>query len=246
MAKPHNSCARSSMCQWLIAFALVLCGSMQPIMAQSDDVYRMEIGGGVGTSFYLGDVNTGFYSQSGLAYAAQLRFVLNPRSAVKLQLGRAAIKGTTSGVKTIYPMDPLSGTLSTTPLNYQFSERVSSLAALYELHFLPYGYHAGYQHHARIVPYLQAGIGVHYAEKNKALAPSLPIGFGIKYKLAPRLNLGFDWLVHFTTSDKLDGLNNPNGVRSSGFKNKDHYITTMLTLTYDIAPHCPTCNKDNR
>ena len=27
------------------------------------------------------------------------------------------------------------------------------------------------------------------------------------------------------------------------FRNKDHYVTLLLTLTYDLNPRCPTCNK---
>lgn len=233
-------------CQWLVAVGVLFGGLALQVQAQTDEEYRMEVGGGVGTSFYLGDVNSGFYKNSGIAYAAQLRFVLHPRATIKLQLGRAGIKGNTGSVRSIFPLDPSSGAVSTTPLQYAFSEHVTSMSGLYELHFLPYGYYRGYQNHVRLVPYLQAGIGLHYAEKNKAFTPSLPMGFGLKYKVSPRLNVGLDWLVHFTMSDKLDGLDSPNGVRGAGFKNKDHYITTSLTLTYDIAPHCVTCNKDNR
>lgn len=50
--------------------------------------------------------------------------------------------------------------------------------------------------------------------------------------------------MHFTFSDKLDNLEAPHGIKSSGMRNKDHFSVTMLTLTYDLAPKCPTCNKD--
>ncbi len=73
---------------------------------------------------------------------------------------------------------------------------------------------------------------------------NVPIGAGLKYKIAPRLNLGLDWLFHLTLSDKLEGLEAPLGIKSSGFRNKDHYGMTLLTLTYDISPRCPTCNRD--
>ena len=70
------------------------------------------------------------------------------------------------------------------------------------------------------------------------------MGLGVKYKVAPGLNLGLDYLVHFSLSDKLDGLSAPLGIKSELFRNKDVYSALTLTLTYDLNPRCPTCNKD--
>ena len=117
------------------------------------------------------------------------------------------------------------------------------LSALYELHFLPYGYERGYQGYCRLVPYIQIGLGVSYGKAGKAFTMNLPVGIGAKYKIGPRLNLGLDGIAHFTLSDKLDGLEAPLGIKSSMFRNKDHYVTLLLTLTYDLNPRCPTCNK---
>lgn len=70
------------------------------------------------------------------------------------------------------------------------------------------------------------------------------MGVGVKYKLKPRLNIGLDFLYHFTLSDGLDGFKNPHAISSSGFKNKDHYCTTLLYITYEFSPKCVECNKD--
>lgn len=68
----------------------------------------------------------------------------------------------------------------------------------------------------------------------------------MKYKIGPRLNLGLEWAVHFSLSDKLDGAEDPYGVKSSGlFKNTDCYSALKLTLTYSFMPKCITCNKDD-
>ena len=72
----------------------------------------------------------------------------------------------------------------------------------------------------------------------------MPLGAGLKYKIGERLNLGLSWTVHFSLSDKLDGLEAPLGIPSEGFRNKDHYSALKLTLTYDLNPRCPTCNRD--
>lgn len=117
------------------------------------------------------------------------------------------------------------------------------LGGTYELNFWPYGYHRGYQGYSRITPYIQLGFGLSYGTA-KAFSLNLPVGAGLKYKLKERLNVGLDWQTHFTLSDKLDGLQAPTGVKTSGFKNKDHYSTLMLTLTYSFSPKCPECNRD--
>lgn len=230
--------------RWFLV--LLLSWLVQSVQAQNQDTYRLEIGGGLGTSFYLGDVNSRLYALNSVSVAAQLRFIIHSRAALKVELSRVGLKGNTAKVKSFFPANVQSGAVSTIPLHYDFSSAAYSLATLYELHFLPYGYYRSYQGLSRLVPYLQGGLALNYGVQDKVFFPSIPLGVGLKYKVSPRLNLGFDWLVHFTTSDRLDGLNGPHGVSSQGFKNKDHYITTRFTLTYDIAPHCSTCNKDNR
>lgn len=212
------------------------------VCAQDDIEYRMEIGAGLGVGFGINDTNYAFLGQPGVTATGLWRRVFNPRSAMKVQVGYTTTKGDTDGMKDFQPAVPL--TPSTERLSYSFSGGLVNVGVLYELHFLPYGYRAGYQGYKRLVPYMQAGIGGVYSTAGKAFGIELPIGLGLKYKLAERVNLGFDWQVHFTMNDKLDGLNAPQGIRSEGFKNKDYYHTAVVTLTYSFAPRCRTCNKD--
>lgn len=163
--------------------------------------------------------------------------------AVKTQFDYGQIKGSTDGLKAFYPANPDAA--GTERLTYSVSNAVYSLSALYELHFLPYGYERGYQGYSRITPYIQAGFGLAYGPAGKGFTAQIPIGVGIKYKAGPRLNLGLDWTAHFSLSDKLDGLKAPLGIKSSGFRNKDHYGALLFTITYDLAPVCPTCNRDD-
>lgn len=52
--------------------------------------------------------------------------------------------------------------------------------------------------------------------------------------------------MHFTFSDKIDGVNDPYGIKSNGmFKNTDSFSGLSLTVTYDIWKKCKTCNNDN-
>lgn len=203
--------------------------------------YTKEIGAGLGLNFMLSDMNSTWYGNSNFSVDALFRFVLNPRMAVKLELGYNFIKGSTEGVGEFYPTE------TTMPgaqrLSYSMSGGIVDLAAMYELHFLPYGWYRNYLGHKRITPYVQLGAGVLYSTPGKAFSVQFPIGVGLKWKVARRVNLGLDWTFRFTLSDGLDNLKDPTGISVSGFHGKDFYSKTMLTLTYDISPKCPTCNK---
>ncbi len=223
--------------RYLICLLALVC-SLHAAAQNDETVYRLELGGGVGMGLNLTDVD----GKIGLAAAAVARFPLNPRMAVKAQFSYSQIKGATDGIKNFYPIDPSQP--GSDRLHYEVSDGIYDLSALYELHFLPYGYVRDYKGYFRIVPYLQMGFGLTYGPAGKAFSANIPLGFGVKYKVAPRLNLGLDWLMHFSLSDKLDGLDAPLGIKSSGFRNKDHYSTLTLTLTYDLNPRCPTCNRD--
>lgn len=221
----------------LLTLTLALPGT-----AQDDVEYRMEIGGGAGVGFSLNDANSRFYGSSGIAGGALLRFTLNPRMSIKTQLTYQPLSGSTDGRKDFLPANPPQG--GTDRLSRTLSGGLTDLSATYELHFLPYGFTEGYQGFRRLVPYIQMGLGMTYSDCGKAFAMNIPVGLGIKYKLAPRLNLSLDWQMHFTMSDDLDGIKAPTGITSSEFRNKDHYSQTLVTLTYSISPRCPTCNKD--
>lgn len=227
----------------ILTFFIAFLLAASQLSAQDDDAeYRMELGAGVGLAFGLNDCNSAWFGSSNVGGALVSRFILNPRMAVKVNLGYGRLDGTTEGRSDFYPADPdASGPAR---LNYQLSGDIFDLSALYELHFLPYGFTRGYQGYRRVTPYLQMGFGLTYGTAGKAFTCNIPLGVGVKFKASRRLNLGLEWRMHLTPSDKLDGLEAPLGIKSMGFRNKDHYFFTLFTLTYDLAPRCPTCNRD--
>ena len=213
------------------------------LAAQDDDLeYRYEVGGGLGVNFSLTDVNSQWYGNTCFAGGAIFRFTLNPRMAIKTSLNYGKLTGTTDEIKNFYPAVP--DTPGTEKMKFKADSEVIDLSALYEINFFPYGFAQSYLGHKRITPYLQLGFGLSYSTGGKAFTANLPLGFGVKYKIVPRLNLGIEWRMHLSLSDKLENLEAPLGIKSSGFKNKDHYSFTFLTLTYDLSPRCPNCNKD--
>ena len=227
---------------------ILLCGVVSlaacpfSLHAQEEVQYKMEMGVAAGAGFGLTDINHRVYGNVSVSGGAVARFLLNPRMAIKTSLTYTGIKGNTDNVSDFYPAVTV-GSVSPERLNYTFSGGVYDLSATYELNFLPYGYVRGFEGHKRITPYIQLGLGFTYASSG-TFTVNLPVGFGVKCKIARRLNLGLDWLIHFTPSDELDGLNAPTAIPSSGFRNKDHYSTTLVTLTYDLFPRCVNCNRD--
>lgn len=210
--------------------------------AQDDAVYRMEVGVAGGVGFMLDDTNAKYYGSTSFAGGAVMRFLLNPRMAVKANLLYGKTGGNTTGVNDFYPANPSAA--GSERLNYSYNGALYDLSALFEINFLPYGIGADYLGYKRLTPYLQVGLGATYGTAGKAFTANLPLGVGLKFKLARRWNLGLDWTIHFTLSDKLDGLEAPHAIPTSGFRGKDHYSFTTLTLTYDISPKCPDCNRD--
>ena len=224
---------------------LLLTFTAMPLMAQDDDdeEYTKEIGVGLGGNFMLSDYNSTWYGQMGFTGNALFRFVISPRMAVKIMAGYNMTHGSTTKVNDFYPATLTEGS-TTERLVKEMKGGYVDLSGLYELHFLPYGWFRTYLGHYRITPYIQLGLGLTYSTVGKAFTLNIPIGLGLKWKIARRLNLGLDWTFHFTPCDKLDGLEAPQGIKSTLFRNKDHYQQTLITLTYDISPKCPTCNRN--
>lgn len=205
--------------------------------------YNMELGGMMGGSFYMGDANnTALFKNVAMAGGVLARYNINPRMAVKGDLAMGRIKGATAGLDNKFPEGE----------NVAFSRSVFDLGAQFEYNFFAYGTGAGYKGSRRLASYVQAGVGMTYAPKpaNHVFAMNLPVGIGVKYKLADRLNVGGEWTMRFTTSDRLDvisvtglQLDDPYGIAGKGLKNKDCYSWLMLYVSYDMFPKYRKCNN---
>ena len=139
------------------------------LFAQDDDDtwYRLELGAGVGMGYALNDGNSALFGNGKMAAGVIARFPLSPRMAIKANLNYLKIEGDVSGAKNFYPAT--SDTASPERLTYSFSGALYDLSALYELHFLPYGYLPTYMGYHKLVPYLQIGLGVAYGDIDKSI-----------------------------------------------------------------------------
>ncbi len=222
-------------------FSLLAFLTVAPLYAQDETEYRMEIGVGAGVVSYEGDFNGSIVSNMQPAGAIVARYVFNPYMDLKLSASYGKLKGSSADVETYLP----DYAEAETP--YEFSHTLWDTSLVYEYNFWPYGTGRDYRGSKRLTPFVFAGLGatmVTGGEKNVFTA-NIPLGLGLKYKIGERLNLGIEWAMHFSLSDKLDGVEDPYGVKSTGiFKNTDCYSALMLSLTYSFSPKCANCNKD--
>lgn len=224
----------------IVLTALLLSIASVPANAQTDYEYRMEIGGGVGLMAYEGDFNGSILHNMQPSASLMLRRVINPYMDLRLAASYGKLKGASKDVKTYLPQYQ--------DTQYDFSTTLVDLSATYEYNFWPYGTGNDYRGAQRLTPFIFAGIGTTYASTptGNVFTANLPLGLGIKYKVAPRLNLGIEWAIHFSLNDKLDGIADPYGIQSTGmFKNTDCFSALQLTLTYSFMPKCRTCHNDD-
>ena len=124
---------------------------------------------------------------------------------------------------------------------------VVDVSRVFEYNFWPYGTGRDYRGAKRLTPFIFGGVGATYVSggPKNVFTANVPMGVGVKYKLADRLNLGVEWGIHFSLSDELDGVKDPYYVKSSGpFKNTDCYSALLVTLTYSFKARCVTCWKE--
>ena len=217
---------------------LIFLPAAMNLHAQDDPEYRMEIGAGAGLSGYLGDFNSNLVKNLQPMATILGRYILNPYMALRMNVSYGKMKGSSKGIKTYYPA------YASTP--YEFNNAIYDVCFGYEYNFWPYGTGNDYYGAKRLTPFVFVGVGGTYISgAEKVFTANVPLGLGFKYKIGERMNVGLDWAMHFSLSDKLDGRKDPYGIASTGiFKNTDCYSVLQLTLTYSFMPKCSTCNKD--
>ncbi|MEG1546199.1 MAG: DUF6089 family protein [Bacteroides sp.] len=225
----------------LTIFAMLITFSIY-VPAQELE-YKMELGAMLGGSFYMGDANyTTPFKDLGFAGGVVGRYIFNPHMAIKTDFAMGRISGNTKDFKNAYPGNQQSS----------FKRSIFDLGAQFEYNFWGYGTGEGYKGSRRFTPYILGGFGFTFAPApaKAVFTVNLPIGVGVKYKLAKRLNIGCEFTMRFSLSDQLDvtnknglQLNNPYGIKGSGLKNKDSYSFTTVFITYDLFPRYRKCNN---
>ena len=218
----------------LTALTTLFC-QLNTIYAQEDPEYRLEIGAGAGTITYLGDYNSNLLKGAQPWFTAVAKYKMNPRMAIALNIGYGRLKGNSGNESTWYPQG-----------RYEFATKMIDAGLRYEYNFWPYGTGREYRGAQRLSPFIAFGLGgIYHGGREKGVSVDIPLGAGIKYKVADRLNLTAEWRMHFALTDKLDGMEDPYGIKSSGlFKNTDGFSIIQASLTYDLWEKCKTCHND--
>ena len=219
-----------------VACFMVCSSYFIPALGQTEPEYRLEVGGGVGAVTYLGDFNQAFFQDMQPMFSLVAKYRVNPRMSWALNVGYGRLKGSLKNEKTYYPE----------LTDYSFSASLVDVGVRYEYNFWPFGTGMEYRGAQRITPYIYIGLGASVASPDSThVGVNMPLGGGVKYKITDRMNLAVEWTMHFTNSDKLDGMIDPYGIKSSGlFKNTDCYSDVRMTLTYDLWAKCKTCHND--
>lgn len=205
--------------------------------AKAQEDYRFDIGGGVGMTGYLGDANmSNLWSHPSWDVELLLRYIANPRWAFKTNIYAGGLSGDSADMENVFPTDE----------TYKFTTTFFELGELAEFNFFNYGMGESYRKLKRFTPYITAGLGLTgwSVDKKMGVAFTIPIGFGFKYKPSLRWNIGLEFLMKKTFTDRLDGemLEDPMGIKSSFMKNTDWYSTLTVTISYEFSKRCATCN----
>jgi hypothetical protein len=205
--------------------------------AQTEPEYRLEVGGGIGMVSYQGDFNGNIFKNMQPMFSLLAKYKFNPRVAIAMNISYGKLKGSAKDVTSHVPEQWA---------DYSFKRKIGDVGVRMEYNFWPYGTGMEYRGAQRLTPYIFIGLGTTVYKTDKPqLAMNMPLGLGVKYKAADRVNMALEWAMHFSSSDRLDGASNPLGIKSSGlFKNTDCYSQLRLSVTYDLWAKCKTCHND--
>lgn len=189
---------------------------------KSQDTFYGEVGLTGGCGFVLGDTNDFLFQYSQPLGGLYAKYKFNGRWETRLQLD--------------------GGLLG-------YKEKLNSgyvgLQALGEFNFFNYGVKRWEADYSWFSPCLVAGVGVvvfDLAGTPKATM-TLPLGLGVKFKLANRVNAGIYWTVAKAFSDKMDNTPNPNGAYGKFWNNQDWYSTAQVFLSFNFLKICAPCRN---
>lgn len=199
--------------------------------------YLLEIGPTGGANYYSGDVNQRLFQNIGYEFGITLKYNINLRNVVKLNVNREQIRSKSETGINIFPYHP-----------YSFERSFIEISSGYEYNFFSYSDLYEYNESKRWTPYIYIGVGYLYSSNGKNLdqinALTLPLGIGFKYKIKNRVNLGIEYSMTWCSNDKLDGLKDPYQIQSSKFKNKDWISSLRVFITYDFCKKKCNCPRD--
>lgn len=219
----------------LMALLLTLCFGVSAQAQEKEYIY--EIGATGGISWGYGDVNASkaLYKPS-FSYGIMGRYNINLRWAVAAELASSGIQGNTADFDYAFPGG-----------DYQFSRRFWQVAILPEFHFWNYGLEMDYREKKRYTPYLTAGLsaGTVTGDGCSDFTWGIPLGAGFKVKVNPRLSAHITALFTKTFGDKLDGITDPEQIKTSTLMGNDWLAAIRIGFTFNFKERCAECKNQN-
>lgn len=196
---------------------------------------RIDVGGYISGSFYLGDINPAllFYSVKPSG-GALFRYNFDQRYALRGSIMYGTLSGNDNDFDNVYQK----------ARSHSFSTPVADVAIQAEFNFLPY---AVANDKARRSTYIFTGL-CYYIVPN-TISPSqigIPLGIGYKINLKNKWAAGVEWSFRKTFTDNIDGLNGkdffPDTFKQTGFANtRDWYSFCGIFITYMIFSEDMKC-----
>ncbi len=220
-----------------ILFTAIIATTFPFTAMAQEESYKFDAGVSLGMSGYLGDANeSNLLKHPGLAASLTFRYLANTRWAIRGLFTTASLSGNTADFGYILPDGK----------HYSFQSQIYDLGARVEFNFFPYGIGETYKKLRRWSPYLALGAGATMAssEGETSIAANIPMAFGVKFKLKPRLNLGLEFAITKVFGDEVDNkkLTDLYRIESSALKNTDWYSTIQISITYEFGKRCTTCH----
>lgn len=228
---------------FLQTFTLLILSSS--LHAQEKE-YMYEIGGGIGTSWGYGDINrsSALYDPS-LAADLLFRYNINLRWALAVDASTNGLKGDSKDFENAFPNST----------QWSFDRRYWQLGIRPEFSFWNYGWGNDYREKHRVAPFLTAGLGVGIStgdtqqdalvDSDANTAFSIPLGLGVKWKMAPRWDLQCTALWTKSFGDKVDGIADPYNVGTIAPVNTDWIGSIYVSVTFCFKERCLECKNQN-
>lgn len=201
--------------------------------------YKFDFGAGIGMTGYLGDANrSSLLKHPGFEGELTFRYLPNVRWAIRGVLSAMSLSGSTADMDNVLP--------SNGPEAYDFTSTVYDLDGRVEFNFFNYGIGETYKRLRRWTPYLTLGVGVSLSSSGgtTSVAPNLPMGGGVKFKIKERLNLTAEFTMTKVFGDKVDGpvLNDLNTIKTAFYKDTDWYSRLTIGISYEFGQRCEACH----
>lgn len=225
---------REPLPRYLVLAPLCLVLWLGGATSLSAQEYRYELGGEVGTAYYISDGVRRALAPQSPSLGLTARYNANLRLALVASMVYHGLRGNTQQADNVFPSGRAIS-ISASSLGLRIGG---------EYHWYPLSDKYSYLGTRRISPYLGAGLALTAAwgSDDAVLAPGGYIALGVKYKVSSRLTASLQWSLLYTTTDRLDALSresaflgDPYRMNASSLKGKDGIGAISLGLSYSIG-----------